>query len=314
MSEEVPPGQRQRRFRTARALSIEQKLDIAHRAIVGCEGQAELAKEFRVTQVVVSLLVSKVRKQPGHLGELVAQRTEKQLLELRLADFVEAQLRAGVQIRTVKQARDDFEAATGVSLQAYQVRRVMQEQLELRYKLIVKLAPQANSLANRIQRQQCALLFLQLLKTKRRLINIDESWLDSVRYHRRCWQPKGGGPGTRQIGIRPRITLIAGLDNLGAVFFTLLQANSDNETMEIYLVELVKMLDAEDRHWRKDTVIIWDNAGYHTSKRTKSLLETLKIPLLFLGTYSYDMAPAELLFARLKTSDLHPGEIAVGKK
>ena len=84
--------------------------------------------------------------------------------------------------------------------------------------------------------------------------------------------------------------------------------------MEIYLVELVKMLDAEDRHWRKDTVIVWDNAGYHTSKRTKSLLETLKIPLLFLGTYSYDMAPAELLFARLKTSDLHPGEIAVGKK
>ena len=33
-----------------------------------------------------------------------------------------------------------------------------------------------------------------------------------------------------------------------------------------------------------------------------------------LGAYSYDMAPAELLFARLKTSDLHPGEITVGKK
>jgi hypothetical protein len=33
-----------------------------------------------------------------------------------------------------------------------------------------------------------------------------------------------------------------------------------------------------------------------------------------LGTYSYDMAPAELLFARLKSVDLHPGEIAVGKK
>ena len=187
MSEERPPGQRQRRFRTEKALSIEQKLDIAHRAIVGCEGQAELAREFRVTQVVVSLLVSKVRKQPGHLGELVAQRTEKQLLELRLADFVEAQLRAGVQIRTVKQARDDFEAATTISLKAHQVQRIMKEQLDLSYKLIVRLAPQTNSLANRIQRQQCALLFLQLFKTKRRLINIDESWLDSVRYQRRCW-------------------------------------------------------------------------------------------------------------------------------
>ena len=104
------------------------------------------------------------------------------------------------------------------------------------------------------------------------------------------------------------------MDNLGAVFFSLLQANSDGETMEIYLVELVRMLDAEDKHWRKDTVIIWDNASYHASARTKGLLETLKIPLMRLGTYSYDMAPAELLFARLKSADLHSGEIAVGKK
>ena len=84
--------------------------------------------------------------------------------------------------------------------------------------------------------------------------------------------------------------------------------------MEIYLTELVKMLDAENKNWRKDTVIIWDGASYHNSMKTKSLLETLKIPLMMLGPYSYDMAPAELLFARLKLSDLHPGEVAVGKK
>ena len=84
--------------------------------------------------------------------------------------------------------------------------------------------------------------------------------------------------------------------------------------MGIFLVELVRVLDAEDKHWRKDTVIVWDGAAYHRSAKTLSLLETLKIPLLRLGAYSYDMAPAELLFARLKTADLHPGDIAVGKK
>ena len=35
---------------------------------------------------------------------------------------------------------------------------------------------------------------------------------------------------------------------------------------------------------------------------------------MYLGPYSYDMAPAELLFARLKSADLDPGEVAVGKK
>ena len=66
--------------------------------------------------------------------------------------------------------------------------------------------------------------------------------------------------------------LVAGVDNLGGVFISLLQANSDTETMQIYLTELVKMLDAENKHWRKDTVIIWDNASYHTNPRTMSLL------------------------------------------
>ena len=118
----------------------------------------------------------------------------------------------------------------------------------------------------------------------------------------------------KQIGINPRITLIVGIDNLGGVFYSLLQANSDSEIMEIYLTELVKMLDAEDQAWRKSTAICLDQASYHTSPQTRRLLETLKIPVMQLGAYSYDLAPAELLFARLKTADLHPGEIAVGKK
>ena len=84
--------------------------------------------------------------------------------------------------------------------------------------------------------------------------------------------------------------------------------------MEIFLLELVRMLESEDKNWRRDTVIVWDNASYHTSTRTKSFLETLKVPVMQLGAYSYDMAPAELFFSRLKTSDLYNGDIKVGKK
>ena len=50
----------------------------------------ELAREFRVSPAVVSLLVTKVRKRPEFLRELVSERTEKQLLECRLAEFIEA--------------------------------------------------------------------------------------------------------------------------------------------------------------------------------------------------------------------------------
>ena len=76
--------------------------------------------------------------------------------------------------------------------------------------------------------------------------------------------------------------------------------------MQIFLTELVQMLDSEDRHWRRDTVIVWDNASYHKSRSTRNLLEALGVPLMQLGQYSYDIAPAELLFAKLKTADLQP--------
>ena len=132
------------------ALRLEDKLDIAHRAIVSCEPQKDLAKEYRVSPVVVSLLICQVRKKPKYLAELIAQRTEKQQLELKLADYIEALMKHGFQIRTVKQVRDMFEAATSISLHDYQVRRVMKELLLLSFKKIVRLAPQANSLENRI--------------------------------------------------------------------------------------------------------------------------------------------------------------------
>ena len=50
--------------------------------------------------------------------------------------------------------------------------------------------------------------------------------------------------------------------------------------MEIFLTELVQMLDSEDPFWRQDTVLVWDNASYHTAKSTKRLLETLEVPLM----------------------------------
>ena len=311
--QDVCPGLRRRRRRQQR-LTLDEKIAIAHRVIVSCESQMDLAQEFRVSGAVVSALITKLRRRPELLADAISEAHEKQHLDLRLAEFIEAQLRQGVQIRTVKQVRDDYEAATMIEYKEHQVRKVMKEQLGLSYKSIVRLAPKTNSIENLICRQQSALVFLKLYKTKRRFIDIDETWLDSVRYQRRCWQPRGGAPGEKQLVISPRISLIAGIDSLGEVFVSLLQANNDTETMEIFLTQLVETLDGEDKHWRKDTVIIWDNATYHTSNGTKSLLETLKIPLLQLGPYSYDMAPAELLFARLKGGDLTPGQVAVGKK
>jgi hypothetical protein len=38
--------------------------------------------------------------------------------------------------------------------------------------------------------------------------------------------------------------------------------------------ELIIRLDQEDRQWRKNTVLVWDGAGYHTSKEMMKFLES----------------------------------------
>ena len=63
----------------------------------------------------------------------------------------------------------------------------MRDLLKLRYNKIVKIPVHGNSERCLVQRQQCALVFLKLVPTKRRIINIDESWVGSADYRRRSW-------------------------------------------------------------------------------------------------------------------------------
>ena len=43
--------------------------------------------------------------------------------------------------------------------------------------------------------------------------------------------------------------------------------------MILFLTELIKTLDYEDKNWRKNSVLLWDNAGYHEAGEVLSLLE-----------------------------------------
>ena len=92
------------------------------------------------------------------------------------------------------------------------VRKVMREDLNMRYLKIIRSAPHANSDKSLILRQQSALKLLKLMNTKSRLINIDESWLGESDFRRRKWQSKGLNNSLSIQMIRPRITLIAAVD------------------------------------------------------------------------------------------------------
>ena len=74
----------------------------------------------------------------------------------------------------------------------------------------------------------------------------------------------------------------------------------------MYLTALALRLDDERADWRKDTVIQLDGAAYHKSKEVREQALDLGISLVYSGPQSYDSAPAELFFSRLKSEDLNP--------
>ena len=56
--------------------------------------------------------------------------------------------------------------------------------------------------------------------------------------------------------------MIVALDNFGEVYACLTQVNTDSKIMSLYINALVKLLDEEDKNWRKDTIILHDGAQY----------------------------------------------------
>ena len=233
----------------------------------------DLAKEFRVSPARISNIVKELKTKPEVIREKIAQEADKALTDEKLAAFVEDKLENGEMIERAEDIMNEFEESGGGRVKLYRVRQVMRDLLNLRYNKIVKLPVHGNSERCLVQRQQCALEFLKLVQTKRRIINIDESWVDSGDYRRRCWQRKGLSNSLPVKKVNPRITLIVALDSEGKIYASLLQANSNADTMQLFLTELIKTLDQEDKNWRTNTVLMWDNAGYHEAREVLTLLE-----------------------------------------
>ena len=110
-------------------------------------------------------------------------------------------------------------------------------------------------------------------------------------FRRMRWAVKGDKNSMPKLQVLPRISMIMGISTNGAIYTSLLQANSNSKVMDLFFRQLAKKHDKERKEWRYDTMILMDNAPYHTCAATMKLLEELDIPVIFTGPHSYDAAP-----------------------
>ncbi len=108
--------------------------------------------------------------------------------------------------------------------------------------------------------------------------------------------------------------MIAAVDTMGNVYYALLQANSNEDTIRLFIYRLVEHLDAQRPDWRVDTVLQLDGASWHVSNSTQILFKQLNIPVMISGPYQFDVAACELFFAALKRGNLNPRGLRLSKK
>ena len=69
------------------------------------------------------------------------------------------------------------------------VAKSLRKDLHFGYRVVKTVPIQSNNERCLVLRQQYALKLLPLLERGRRIINIDESWLNQTRFLRRMWAP-----------------------------------------------------------------------------------------------------------------------------
>ena len=73
-------------------------------------------------------------------------------------------------------------------------------------------------------------------------------------------------------------------------------------------------LELENPNFREKTVLQFDGASYHSSGETRNFLSNIGVKTMISGPYGYDIAPVEMFFSGIKSTNLNPELIRTGKK
>ena len=108
------------------------------------------------------------------------------------------------------------------------VRETMKEELDLSYRPLKRIAFQANSARCLILRKLYAETMIALLFKGKRIINVDETWVNLKNYRRRRWRKRGVVNSVNTRTVSPRISFIAAISTEGETYFSLTQVNTDS--------------------------------------------------------------------------------------
>ena len=261
---EVVPGRQYRPRRRKTLTQLEQDEIVEAYTTDGLQ-QKEIALKFRVTAQLVRDLVRESKNEPEKRQNAIVKAGFQALLKERVCQVVGQWQERGEPVQNVEAIRQAVNAQNGFDVSKSAVRQILRKSLGLKYMKPKKMPPQSNSIKVLVQRQQFAIQMVRLMEMGKRIINLDETWLNETSFVRKLWAKRNGRGNMRLKTIQPRLSMISALDTDGRVWFTLTHATTDGDVIAVFLKHIIATLDQEGPGWQNNTVFLWDNAPYHAS-------------------------------------------------
>ena len=151
--------------------------------------QCDIAKYFKISPALVSKLVKESEKEPKKNIQLKLKEKDEKEKKKAVKKVVEEMLANSVPIVKAEMVVEALLQKENLSLSVVQVRTIMKDDLGLGYRMSRKVPVQGNSERCLVLRQQYAMHMLPLLKEGKRILNLDESWLNESNFTRQIWVP-----------------------------------------------------------------------------------------------------------------------------
>ena len=198
--------------------------------------------KFGVTTSLVSGLVVASKRKQESLAKAKAKE-ELRRLKLRAVLAESAKLLKSKQgLMIAKQVQDAVQLEHGVGVSRQYVGSVLREDLGVRYRAIKRIPFQANQPRCTFLRMEYAKFMLRTLSENKRVICIDQSWLNDTQFTRRRWRKRGEVNTMSEHQVTPRISLLMAIGTDGELYAALTQVNTDHKVFCLFMTQLAKKL------------------------------------------------------------------------
>jgi hypothetical protein len=151
MEKDETPSTLRKRTRRHK-LTLDEKVQIAWKVFIEKDRLVDVSRHFRTTLSAVSRFTSSLRKKPSLLQELMNIRDSKMAERSKISGLVQKMVDEHQVIDSVKEVIKKIDGQHDAQLKAPQLRKIMREDLGLRWKKIKNVSLHENSIKNLVLR------------------------------------------------------------------------------------------------------------------------------------------------------------------